>query len=45
MSFRLVQTVATLSDFERRNCPYLASFRWMRYLWRNITSHWLKTDL
>ena len=44
-SFRLVPTSITLDDLERRNSPYLAFFRRLRFLCCPKTSQWLNIDL
>ena len=43
--FRLIPTLMTLNDLERRNSPYFAFFHRIRLLSWPITSHWLKVDL
>jgi len=43
--FQLVLTSVTLKGLERHNSPYFASFHQIRWLWRLITSQWLKIDL
>jgi len=45
MGFRLIQTLMTLNDLERRNSPYFAFFHRIWLLCRPITSQWLKVDL